>query len=150
MSGVRSGLSSRVRVLASVGKRSLTKQSHKKETDINFLMKRYQKTGQVPASSNRRPMHGYFPAVDFMEAVSLVESAREMFSELPSDVRANFDNDPAALLAFVEDPANADRFAEMGLKEAQAAEDVPVQPTASSPPAAPEAPPKAPSEPVAE
>ena len=79
-------------------------------------------------------MYGYFPAVDYQEAVDLVFRAQEMFSELPGSVRENFANDPAALLAFVEDANNGPaEFEAMGLKVAEPSENPPVQPTATNP-----------------
>lgn len=126
------------RVYARQGGPSKTKQSFQDETDINKLMERYAKTGQVPAQNNRLPQYGYAPSTDFMEALQLVQDAKTMFSELPSKVRQNFDNDPAKLLAFVEDPSNGpEEYALAGLTVASPDENPPVYPTAAATPGEP-------------
>lgn len=135
---IRDAFSPKNRVVPPQGGPSYTKQSFAKETDINFLMERYKKTGQVPATDNRVPEYGYAPSQDFQEALEIVQNARTMFSELPSQVRQGFDNDPVKLLAFVEDPANGpEEFAAKGLTTAPVEEVPPVYPTAASLPGEP-------------
>lgn len=135
---IRDAFSPKVPVYARQGGPSKTKQSFKDETDINKLMDRYAKTGQVPAVNNRQPQYGYAPSADFQEALELVQNAKTMFSELPSKVRQNFDNDPAKLLAFVENPENGpEQYAAAGLTEAPADENPPVYPTAAATPGEP-------------
>jgi len=135
---IRDAYSPKNPVYARTGGPSRTKQSFAKETDLNYLMDRYKKTGQVPAVNNRQPQYGYAPAVDFQEALELVQDAKTMFSELPASVRQGFDNDPAKLLAFVEDPANGpEQYAAKGLTEAPADETPPVYPTAAATPGEP-------------
>jgi len=116
---IRNCFSPRVQVAARIGGASRTKQSFKKETDLNYLIARYQKTGQLPRMPERTPQFGYAPSVDFQEALQLVESAKNNFQQLPSHVRERFQNDPASFLAFVENPENAPKFAEYGLAEAK-------------------------------
>jgi len=116
---IRNAYSPKVKVPARKGGPSRTKQSFKKETDLNYLIARYQKTGQLPRISDRKPQFGYAPSVDFQEALELVETAKSNFNSLPSHVRERFHNDPATFLSFVENPENADKFAEYGLESAR-------------------------------
>lgn len=136
---------------------SMTEQAHKKETDINRIMQKYQ-DGALVAHVNR--FHGEYGnftnAPDYHTAMNRVIEARDMFMTLPSSVRKEFANDPGQFLEFVGDPKNAQSLIDMGLAEpAEGAtgvspEPTPVTPAAPSPePAEPPAPVKEPTTPTA-
>lgn len=93
----------------------LTKQSFRDESNINFIMKKYQKTGTVNFVSNVQPDFMNIPAVDFKQAMDTVIRANGMFGDMPSSLRKRFNNDPAEYLEFMEDPANLDEMVELGL-----------------------------------
>jgi len=95
-----------------------TKQSFKKECDINHIMSRYRKTGLIsPLLLNQR--QAIFADVaeigDFQECQSRVLAAKEAFLTLPSSIRARFGNDPAQLLDFCSDPKNRAEAIELGI-----------------------------------
>lgn len=98
---------------------SLTQQQFKDECDINHIMQRYRETGFLtdplrPATA--KPQFGDFSTVaDFMEAQNIIVRARENFEALPSMVRQEFGNDPARMLAFLENESNYERAVELGL-----------------------------------
>lgn len=92
------------------------KQSFKTECDINFIMSKFQRTGAITHFNTRAPSYGYAEAVDFREALEIVKTGQEVFAALPSSLRARFENDPAQFLEFVQNPANADEMAELGLR----------------------------------
>lgn len=95
---------------------SRTKQSFRDETDINAIMKKYEKNAIVEHVNRFDGQYGDFlGAVDYHEAMNIVASANSMFETLPATVRARFDNDPSAFLSFVEDENNAEEMYEMGL-----------------------------------
>lgn len=88
------------------GEESRTKQSFKDECDINNLMARYEKTGQLPALAAAQPQYGDFADVPtFMEACQIVQKAEEQFAALPAEVRAECANNPAIFLQAIQDPA---------------------------------------------
>lgn len=94
---------------------SRTKQSFAEETDINYILARYIKTGVI---DHVKDHSGYadFPApMEYQEAMQLTIDAQLAFDELPAATRREFDNDPFKFLAFVEDPENVERMAELGL-----------------------------------
>lgn len=100
---------------------AMTEQSHKDECDINVIMSRYQVSGILPQTVQL--LEGQFADVseiDFQSAANLVAAAKSMFMELPSSVRSRFSNDPAAFLAFTNDPNNRPAMAEMGLLSVEA------------------------------
>lgn len=105
----------RCRVTLDASKNPRTKQAHKRECDINFIMEKYQKTGMVDHVNRYQATYGEAPSHDFREALELVRQAQTMFNDLPSKVRARFENDPARFLEFCEDPANLEEAKLLGL-----------------------------------
>jgi len=99
---------------------SLTKQSFKDECDINVIMQRFKK---VCGSDFLNRYSGYlngsfgdFSSVtDYRSAIDQIQQARGVFEALPAKVRARFENDPAAFLDFVKNPANRDELVGLGL-----------------------------------
>jgi len=119
-----------------------TKQSFKDECDINVIMARYQATGQLPDNLNpSSPQYIDATGFDFDLAMNLVAEASSSFEELPSAIRARFNNDPCAFLDFVHDPANHSEMADMGLlvPESQRTKGV-TTPNPSEPPQTPKNP----------
>jgi hypothetical protein len=45
--------------------------------------------------------------------------------QLPSDIRAKFDNDPGEFFEFCTDPKNADEMVQLGLREAPPSPELP-------------------------
>lgn len=103
-------------VLDQTGQESMTKQSHKNETDINRIIRKYDKTGLI-THTNR--IVGQYADVslgyDLREAMEKIQGAHDMFMELPSHVRKQFMNDVAQFVDFCEDPANLPQMRELGL-----------------------------------
>lgn len=102
------------------GGESRTKQSFKKECDINVIMAKYQKTGAITHFNKHQQNYGMADGQTFQDAMNLVCEAQEMFNDLPSSIRSRFGNDPAAFLEFVQNDENADEMARMGLIEQSA------------------------------
>lgn len=92
-----------------------TKQAFKDETNINFILAKFQKTGVIEHQAKYQGQYGEFLAVDYHTAMNVVLEAQEMFESVPSNIRKEFDNDPGKFLAFVGDEANRDRAVELGL-----------------------------------
>lgn len=92
------------------------KQSMRDECDINMILARYAKTGLLTPVVTRPPMFVDVSEVgDYRQAVQNVESAQNLFMELPATTRARFANDPAQFLDFATDPANETEMIELGL-----------------------------------
>jgi phage internal scaffolding protein len=94
---------------------SLTEQGHKKECDMNYILKDYQRTGLIKHAKENKGRYDDVSPIDFQEAMLTVANARNMFEELPSNMRKRFANDPARFLDFVQNPANADEMRELGI-----------------------------------
>lgn len=106
----------RKRVQVHFPEQTLTKQAFRDECNVNTIMQKYQKTGLLPHVNAHKGFYGDFTDVqDYQTSLNQVMAAQDMFSELPSSIRIQFDNDPAKFLHFVGDPENRDQMREMGL-----------------------------------
>lgn len=108
---------------------TLTQQHSKDQVDINNIMKRYIKTGVLDHVAKYQPQYRDNNATDYQESMNIVIKADEMFSELPAQARKHFNNDPAAFLDYVQNPANHDTLHELGLTDPPAPTQHPVKPT---------------------
>lgn len=109
---------------------SLTDQSFKDECDMGKLIDRYNKTGffynplAMHGQKPRAPMFEDFSDVPtFQEAQEVIARSQAQFEALPSKVRDFFDNDPALMLAFVNDPKNYDKCVDLGIFPSRGAGD---------------------------
>jgi len=114
-----------VRVTAQVGGESKTHQSFKDQCDINRIMSRYQKTGQLPELIRKNPVYGDFAsAPDYHTAQNIVVKANEQFALLDARVRERFANEPLKFLEWATDPKNAKEMASLGLMKPEAVQRV--------------------------
>lgn len=116
-----------------------TKQAHKQECDINFVLQRYAKTGVLPQLIKENPAFGDFSEVqDYQTSLEIVAKAKMQFQGLPAPVRRRFGEDAAAFLAFAQDPRNQDEMVRMGLAKAkETAPEAPASPRGASKKGAP-------------
>lgn len=88
------------------------------ECDVNRILERYTRTGSFGAGSGASPMFGDFSSgTDYTEACNAIAQANQLFADLPSHVRNEFDNSPAKLLDFLSRESNRARAIELGLLE---------------------------------
>lgn len=115
-------------------KPSLTRQSHADESDINRILGKWRQTGFINNVNLHRPAYEDFSNTEgYMEAMNAIKKAEEVFAALPSRVRARVGNDPAALVDFVNDPANDEELRELGLKNpVEEKPPIPAQPLAAA------------------
>ena len=142
MPEIRSRYSPRVRVQFDFFEPSRTQQHFKDECDIDRILKKYSQTGFLvdPLAPRRKPLFGDFSeSVSFMEAQNRIARVREAFDSLPSQIRDRFANDPYRLLAWLEDPANAEEAVKLGLlPETKPADPQPSAPAESAKPVEPD------------
>lgn len=114
---------------------SLAQQHSKDECDINIIMERFGR-GQALPEGFRAPQFADFSGIgDYHTAMNRVAEANEAFDAMPAQLRARFNNDPAELMAFLDNGENRSEAIKLGL----------VPP----PPPAPENPPQAALDPLA-
>ena len=120
---------------------SLADQTYADECDIHHIIANFNTTGIVDSVGSHDPatlQYGDTTLLpDYETACNLVANVNAEFADLPSKVRAEFENDPRILLDALTstDPNVVTRLEELGLK-AKATVDIPVetQPVASGDP----------------
>lgn len=99
----------------------LTQQSAKEECDINVIVERAKRGADVGKMMNgRQPMYGDFTQIptDLRECMVTVTKARDAFMTLDAGIRFRFQNDPALMIDFLNDPNNREEAIKLGLVEA--------------------------------
>jgi len=93
-----------------------TKQSFRKQCDVNSIIDKAKKTGLVSHLNTKTPVFGNFIGVpNYQDAMDLVNKANSNFNALPSKLRERFMNDPSKLLEFINEPTNYDEAVKLGL-----------------------------------
>ncbi len=97
--------------------RSRTKQSDLKGSNIDTIVKKYIKSGQVDPTTVREGYHfqDCLPFADVQASMDLVADIKSEFELLPSELRTRFGNDALACLEFVQNEENADECVKLGL-----------------------------------
>lgn len=104
-------------ILATFNKEdSMTVQSEAKDCDINVIMERYSKTGQLPQVTALQPLFADFTDItDYRSALETINAARDAFLLVPAHIRAQFGNDPTAFVNYASNPDNIDQLRKWGL-----------------------------------
>lgn len=101
---------------------SLAQQHFKDECDINNILRQFNLTGVLPESP-LSPRYGDFTGIgDYHTALNQVIAAEDEFMSLPANLRARFENDPAQLIEFLNNPENKDEAMKLGLVNQEPAE----------------------------
>lgn len=99
-----------------VGEETRTQQHLAAETDVNAIMRKYEKTGVLTHVARYAGEYGDFSGVpDYQTGLNMVMAADEMFSSLPARIRDRFNNDPARFIAFATNADNLEELRKMGL-----------------------------------
>lgn len=103
--------------------KSMTDQQFADQVDINEIVKKFQKTGQI---SHLNKMQGMIADVseipDLLESMQTVTRAQQTFAQLPAALRDRFGNSPVQLINFLQDPANDQEAVAIGLKHFKSVE----------------------------
>lgn len=95
---------------------TLTKQSFLEECDYNNILAKWQNSGLITHLNAATPIYADVSDVsDYQQSLELIRSAQASFDALSSSIRDRFNNDPAALLRFIQDPNNYPEALRMGL-----------------------------------
>jgi phage internal scaffolding protein len=94
---------------------SLAQQQFRDEADINTILERFGRTGELVVPVNVPKFGDYSEVTDYHSAMNLVIEAQDSFDRLPAKIRSQFDNDPGKFVDFVMDENNRDKAVEMGL-----------------------------------
>ena len=61
------------------GKKSRTKQAHAKECDMNYIMRKFLKTGLIEHQRKHQPDYGFATSHDFHTSMNIITKANSMF-----------------------------------------------------------------------
>ncbi len=90
-----------------------TKQAFASQCDIQKIMQRAQKTGAISHLAKHEAHYGDYDEFDFLEAQTQLAKAGQIFDDLPSEVRREFNNQPGEFFAYANDPENVGRLGEL-------------------------------------
>lgn len=99
---------------------SLTEQHGARDTDINFLMKKYapdELALYIAARNSHRQMlpdHDYSTELSMQDAMNHVHISRQAFQNLPDDIRRRFGSH-VEFLKFIDNPQNEEKMVRMGV-----------------------------------
>lgn len=98
-----------------VDKESKTRQADLEASDINKIVKRFERDGILPLAQREGAYLDVSEVPDYRAALEQVRKADEYFSMLPADSRAMFENDPAQFLDVVNDPTQLSLLVKAGV-----------------------------------
>jgi len=128
----RSAYSSPVRYSFDSPNPSMTEKHHAAACDINHLLATYRKTGLCTHVNTHQGDYSDISNVPtYHEAMQQIQAADNAFKTLTAEIRAQFSNDPAQFLNFVNDPNNREEMGKMGLLKPNA-QCAPIQPAPES------------------
>ena len=90
-------------------------QHHRDECDINIILERFGKTGQLPVNTISGTYGDFSGVHDYHTALNAIIASEAEFDALPATIRNRFANDPANLIDFLDDPANKTEAESLGL-----------------------------------
>ena len=93
----------------------VTEQSHEPDCNINNIVRKHGMDLIAQTAQLQNFTYDDNPNNDFQETMNAILKAKDSFSQVPSDIRKQFDNDPAKFLDFIHNPANQTKLVEMGL-----------------------------------
>lgn len=106
-----------IRVISHVGEKSMTDESWKDETDVNNIMAKFKKTGNITHVARLQGTYGDFSNVpDLQAAMQTITEASLAFDALPAKIRERFGNSPQQFLKFMHNTENDPEAIKLGLK----------------------------------
>lgn len=95
---------------------TLAQQQFARDSDPNYIMETFARTGDLSLLHVNSPQYGDFTnATDYHTSLNRVHAAQAAFNALDAHIRKRFDNDPYQLMAFIEDSKNLDEAIKLGL-----------------------------------
>lgn len=95
---------------------SRTKQSAEPESNINNIIARYRRTGELTHITNSLGAYRDVSGLpDLHAALTLVANAQSTFNELPAHIRKVCGHDVANFLPYIDDPDNLEEAVEFGI-----------------------------------
>jgi len=101
----------------------MTQQEFANEVNINQIIARAERTKQTIIGDQSGMVYGDFTKVtDYQSALGLIQEANNQFQLLNAETRNRFQNNPANLLAFIQNDQNHEEAISLGLLSKEAVE----------------------------
>lgn len=99
------------------GQSTKVRQSEKDNCDINKIMERFNRTGQLPSVKQIPPRYGEAIPVDYQTALQIVKESKDAFNQLPAKARQYFGHDPQNFMLALQDTSedNTKKLLELGI-----------------------------------
>lgn len=107
---------------------TMTKQNMADDLNVNKIIKKYNKTGVLQNAHNYEGVYGEFTSYDLREAIEKVQKADELFMQVPSNIRLQFNNDAGAFIDFATNQANLKQLRDWGLAHPEKEPVIPEKP----------------------
>lgn len=94
-----------------------TDQSFRKDCDVNTIISKFKKTGQITHLARNQGVYADLSTVtDLLSSLNQVKQAEEAFMTIPSELRYRLNNSPAEFVEWINDPKNNEEAIKYGLK----------------------------------
>lgn len=90
-----------------------TKQSFKDSCDINKLLEKGARQGGLSHLERHGARYGDFASIDWENLPMQLAEGRQVFNELPAELKREFNQDPSQFFDYVTDPQNENRLTEL-------------------------------------
>jgi len=96
---------------------SKTDQQWKKSCDVNEIVTKYKRTGQLSHVRSQQPVYQDVSEIpDLLTSLTQVQKAKDAFLTVPAELRKKLDNDPVKFIEYLNEPSNNDEAIKYGLK----------------------------------
>lgn len=98
----------------------MTVQADRDEADINKIVARFQKSGQLPPTLRGEPFYGDVSEFgDLQDSLIRIQEADALFMSFPAHIRERFQNDKVKFVQFMSDERNYDEAVKLGIVQAK-------------------------------
>lgn len=96
---------------------SKTDQQWKKSCDVNEIVTKYKRTGQLSHVRSQQPVYQDVSQItDLLTSLTQVQKAKDAFLTVPAELRKKLDNDPVNFIEYLNNPDNDVEAQKYGLK----------------------------------
>jgi len=94
-----------------------TEQHHKDEVNINNIVKRHGHELIAKTAALQQFKYDDVVGNDFQETMNIIIKAQDSFQSVPSDIRKQFNNNPAEFMDYIHNPENKEQLVAWGMME---------------------------------
>lgn len=100
---------------------SKTKSEFLNECDIDAIVKRAQRSGELPLGRINPQYADVSGITNYQEIHERLNELKSAFDTIPSELRLRFKNDPSRFFEYIQNPKNDEEAIKLGLKKAKPA-----------------------------